>query len=210
MPRRTAAERHQDTAPATSGPELIDQLVAYHHPARQRILEVLSMDGPASVGMIAQRSGLAPGSVSHHLKPLHRGGFVEPAPELAQDTRASWWRLTPTSLSYDALDHPPGSRAREVVTLAERANDDRHAKAVRSWRVARQDLPADWRRAGGSTDTTVSATPEQVVDLLERLNAVFRDWSRDCQADHAARPDVERRHVLAFAHVLPVVGDARR
>lgn len=210
MPRRTATERHRDTAPVATGPELIDQLVAYHHPTRQRILEALSVHGPASVGMLAQRCGLAPGSVSHHLKPLHRGGLVEPAPELAADTRASWWRLSPTSISYDALDHPPGSRAREVVTLAERANDDRHAKAVRDWRTARADLPPSWRRAGGSTDAAVAATPEQVADLLARLDEVMRDWSLECQSDHTSHPDVERRPVLAFAHVLPVLGDGRR
>ena len=134
MSRRTAADRHRDSAPARSGPELIDQLVAYHHPTRQRILEALSLRGPASVGTIAEQCGLAPGSVSHHLKPLHRAGFVEPAPELAADTRASWWRLARTSVSYDATDYPDGSRAREVVALAEKANDERHVRAIQAWR----------------------------------------------------------------------------
>ena len=203
MSRRTAADRHRDSAPARSGPELIDQLVAYHHPTRQRILEALSLRGPASVGTIAEQCGLAPGSVSHHLKPLHRAGFVEPAPELAADTRASWWRLARTSVSYDATDYPDGSRAREVVALAEKANDERHVRAIQAWRSRRTDLPLAWQRAGGSTDTAVAATADQVAELVDRLTEVMRDWALACHADRETRPDVERRHVVAFAHVLP-------
>jgi predicted ArsR family transcriptional regulator len=210
MPRRTAADRHRDSTPAPAGPELIDQLVAYHHPTRQRILETLSLHGPASVGMIAERCGLAPGSVSHHLKPLHRAGFVEPAPELAADTRASWWRLARTSVSYDALDYPEGSRARELVGLAERANDERHARAMHAWRTGRGGLPARWRGAGGSSDTAVAATADQVEDLLERVTELFRAWARECHEDRDAHPEADRRHVLAFAHVVPGVESSGR
>src|ERR1700754_4829053 len=88
MPRRPASDRHTASAPATdgwppTGDALAEALIALHHPARRRLYEVLSLEGPASVGQLAQRTGLAPGSVSHHLKPLHRAGFVVPAPELA-------------------------------------------------------------------------------------------------------------------------------
>jgi predicted ArsR family transcriptional regulator len=210
MPRRTADQRHADTAPSAEGPEVIEQLIAYHHPTRQRILETISVHGPASVGMIADRLGIAPGSVSHHLKPLHRGGFVEPAPELAPDTRASWWRLGRTSVSYDALDYPAGSRAREVVSLAERANDDRHVTAMRRWRTRRHELPEPWRRAGGSSDTAVAATAEQVVELQARLDDVLRAWAHEVHEDQTTHPDADRRHVLAFAHVVPSVQDGTR
>jgi DNA-binding transcriptional ArsR family regulator len=205
MSRRTAADRHRDTAPPAGGPALVDQLVAFHHPTRQRILECLALQGPATVGRLAGRLGLAPGSISHHLKALHRAGLVEPAPELGRDTRESWWRETRVTLSYDAADFPPGSRVRAVVTAAERANDDRHVGAIREWRAHRDSFPAAWQRAGGSQDTTVAATPAQVADLHERIGAVMRDWSRECREDAAARPEEPRRVVLALAHVHPVV-----
>lgn len=204
MTRRTAADRHRDTAPPTAGPALVDQLVAFHHPTRQRILECLALQGPATVGRLAERLGLAPGSVSHHLKPLHRAGLVEPAPELGRDTRESWWREASVTLSYDAADFPPGSRVREVVTAAERANDDRHVRAIRDWRAHRDSLPADWQRAGGSQDATVAATAAQAADLHERIGAVIRDWARECREDADRRPDEPRRIVLALAHVHAV------
>ncbi len=210
MTRRTADRRHADSAPSPQGPELIEQLIAFYHPTRQRILESLSVDGPASVGLLAERLGIAPGSVSHHLKPLHRGGFVEPAPELAQDTRASWWRTARSSVSFDALDYPEGSRAREVVNLAERANDDRHANAMRTWRTRRHELPERWQRAAGSSDTATAATAEQVADLHTRINALLRTWGEEVHADKEAHPDAERRHVIAFAHVVPTFDGGSR
>ena len=109
MTRRTAQDRHADSAPADSawppeGTALIDALVAIHHPTRRRLYEVLRAQGPCSVGRLVELTGLAPGSVSHHLKPLHRSGFVEPAPELARDTRESWWRGHQRSLSWSSED----------------------------------------------------------------------------------------------------------
>ncbi len=61
--------------------------MAFHHPTRRWLAELLEIEGPASVGQLAARTGLAVGSVSHHLKALHRTGFIEPAPDLARDTQ---------------------------------------------------------------------------------------------------------------------------
>ncbi len=210
MPRRPASERHRDTVPPAQGADLVEQLVAFHHPTRQRILECLSLHGPATVGRLAERLALAPGSVSHHLKPLHRAGFVETAPELGRDTRESWWREARVSMSYDAVDFPPGSRAHDVVATAERANDDRHVAAIRGWRSQRSSLPTQWQRAGGSQDTTVAATPAQVADLHERIGTVMGEWARECRTDADQRPDASRRLVLAFARVHPVAGTEPR
>src|ERR1700712_3991484 len=96
MPRRTAAQRHLDSAPVPGEPPaqtLAALLVAYHHPIRRWLCELLGLEGPANVGQLAARTGLAVGSVSHHLRALYRQGLIEPAPELARDTRESWWRL---------------------------------------------------------------------------------------------------------------------
>ena len=101
--RRTADQRHLDSAPR-SHDDLLDVLMAFHHPTRRWLAELLEIEGPASVGRLAARTGLAVGSVSHHLKALHRHGFIEPAPDLARDTRESWWRVRrPLSLERRGL-----------------------------------------------------------------------------------------------------------
>jgi hypothetical protein len=113
-------------------------------------------------------------------------------------------------VSFDALDYPEGSRAREVVTLAEKANDDRHMNAMRTWRTRRHELPEPWQRAAGSSDTATAATAEQVADLHARLNDLLRTWGQEVHADREVHPDAERRHVLAFAHVVPTFESDRR
>ena len=85
MTRRTADQRHLDSAPRRtpgeeSGDDLLDVLMAFHHPTRRWLAELLEIEGPASVGQLAARTGLAVGSVSHHLKALHRTVSSSPRP----------------------------------------------------------------------------------------------------------------------------------
>lgn len=208
MPRRTADQRHVDSEPAQrawppEGDDLVDALIALHHPTRRRLYELLELQGPAPVGTLAARAGLAPGSVSHHLKLLHRTGFVTPAPELARDTRESWWRAIRRSLSWDAADWPAGSAARNVAELAERANLSHAVRAIAAWRSTRDQLPEPWRTSGSTTDALVNATAEQLADLTERVASLLSSWSRDCLTDATKQPDAERRPVRVVAHVFP-------
>ena len=136
MPRRTALERHTASTPtdtdglgSETGHALLDVLTAFHHPTRRWLCELLAVEGPATVGQLARRTGLAVGSVSHHLGTLHRYGFVEPAPELARDTRESWWRSRPRQLSWDAADYGEGTVARRIASTAEAENFRHHVRA---------------------------------------------------------------------------------
>ncbi len=210
MTRRTAAERHLESAPAAPAPgsdpradALADLLVAYHHPVRRWLSELLAVEGPAKVGQLAARTGLAVGSVSHHLKVLHRQGLVEPAPELARDTRESWWRVRSQPLSWSVEDFEEGSLGRRVAQAAEGENVRHQLRALRAWmNQAASDDPA-WRQAAESVDTLVFATVEQLDELGDRLTALVVDWSRACAADAEARPDVVRRPVRAIARAFP-------
>jgi hypothetical protein len=42
-------QRHLDSAPR-SGEDLLDVLMAFHHPTRRWLAELLEIEGPASVG----------------------------------------------------------------------------------------------------------------------------------------------------------------
>ena len=85
MTRRTAELRHRDSRPAhtpgaESGTELLDALIAFHHPTRRWLCEVLSSEGPANVGTLAARTGLAVGSSPRPTSPgtLARAGGGSP------------------------------------------------------------------------------------------------------------------------------------
>ena len=186
MTRRTAEERHRIEQDVST--ELMDVLVALHHPTRRWLAELLWVEGPATVGRLAARTGLAVGSVSHHLKPLHQQGFIEPAPELARDTRESWWRTTPRNLSWSVEDFEPDSLGRRVADQAEVENFRYQARAIHAWLEEMDDAPAEWRRAAGATDSLVRATAEQTADLHRRLDAALRPGPRRSRPTSARGP----------------------
>src|SRR4051812_22913847 len=208
MTRRTAAERHRDSAPQhspgpDSGDDLLDVLMAFHHPTRRWLAELLEIEGPASVGQLAARTGLAVGSVSHHLKPLHRHGFIEPAPDLAHDTRESWWRSVRRPLTWSADDFTSGTAARRIADAAEAENFRHQVRAVGQWLTRTQEVDAVWRRAASSTDSVVPSTRAQLEDLGERMRDVITTWSAECLEDQAARPETERLPVRVVARAFP-------
>jgi hypothetical protein len=208
MTRRTAAERHLDSAPRpvperNPSEELAELLVAFHHPIRRWLTELLGVDGPANVGQLAAATGLAVGSVSHHLKVLHQQDLIEPAPELARDTRESWWRLKPRSMTWSVEDFDEGTLGRRVAQTAEVENLRFQVRAMQDWLRRAPGETAGWRTAANSTDTYVPATESQVRDFAERLSKLVHDWSAECMADAAENPDAERRPVRAIARVFP-------
>ncbi len=206
MPRRTAADRHLRSAPAPQGDpgsELADLLVAYHHPIRRWLTELLTLGGPANVGQLAARTGLAVGSVSHHLKVLHQQDLVEPAPELARDARESWWRMQHRPISWSVDDFEEGTLGRRVAEAAEAENFRHQVRAVGGWLNRQAGDDPQWRRAAESVDSVAYATVEQLADLGDRLTQLVVDWHLDCVADQRAHPDAVRRPVRAIARVFP-------
>lgn len=208
MTRRTAALRHAGSAPSgppgqESGDELLDVLMAFHHPTRRCLAEILEMEGPATVGRLAGRTGLAVGSVSHHLKALHRHGFVEPAPELAHDTRESWWRSVRRPLTWSADDFATGTSGRRIADAAEAENFRHQIRAVGQWLAHASQVDAGWRRAASSTDSVVPATAPQLEGLGERLRDVLAAWAEECLIDAEARPAEPRLPIRVVLRAFP-------
>lgn len=201
MPRKPADVRHETDAEASH--DLIDALMAFHHPTRRWLCDILGVEGPASVGQLAERTGLAVGSVSHHLKSLHEQGFIEPAPELARDTRESWWRIQSRSMTWSVDDFDAGTMSRRIADQAEAENFRFQVRAEQHWLASSADAPKEWRRAAGSLDTLTSATAEQLEDLQRRLAAVVDSWSDEVTADKKANPDAVRRAVRAVVRCFP-------
>jgi len=202
MPRKTFSERHRETEPPPSGTVKIDAIIALHHPVRRRLFESLSGRGPAPVGVLARRCRLAVGSASHHLGVLHRSGWVEPAPELAGDTRESWWRARHRELSWDSDDFRPGSAGRAVLELAFREQAGHDLRSVLAWLDSHEELPPQWAHSTSSS-AFVLATSPQLVDLGERLSALVDDWTKACIRDRDEHPEAERRTVRVIARAFP-------
>ena len=179
--------------------------MAFHHPIRRWLTELLGVEGPANVGQLAARTGLAVGSVSHHLKVLHQQDLIEPAPELARDTRESWWRLKPRSMTLERR----GLRARAPSgggwpQTAEAENFRFQVRAMQDWLRRAADETPGWRTAANSVDTYVPATEEQVRDFGRRLSELV---TRLVGGVHGGRRRAPRRPsagpVRAIARVFP-------
>jgi DNA-binding transcriptional ArsR family regulator len=208
MTRRTAAERHLGSAPRPTpdqGPsdELATLLMAFHHPIRRWLTELLAVDGPANVGQLAARTELAVGSVSHHLKALHQQDLIEPAPELAHDTRESWWRLKPRRMSWSVDDFVEGTLGRRVAETAEAENFRFQVRATQEWLRSSGGESRGWRTAANSVDTYLPASESQVRDFARRLSDLVTEWSAECMTDAAEHPDADRRPVRVIARVFP-------
>lgn len=196
-------DQPEATAPTRSDVRQVSDsrvLAALTHPVRRRLLDVLKVDGAATVGLLAERTGQAVGNVSHHLKVLAGAALIEEAPELARDRRERWWRPTSGSLRWTRSDFEGDPVAETVADAAGSLQLERQAGLVRAWLAARQEYDPPWRDGCAiATETWLRLTPEEARELAAELVEVLEKW--------AARPVPEdgrqRESVFAFAHSVP-------
>jgi DNA-binding transcriptional ArsR family regulator len=178
------AEEPTTDAPASKG-EHRDRVVHVHdpgpmralaHPLRLRILGLLRVDGPQSVGVLAQATGAASGSVSYHLATLAKHGFVVPAPEFERDGRERWWKAAhemTTSQSADFLDDPDRREADEAMR---RTVLDLYHRELLQALDAELGLEPEWVAASDSSDGGAQLTLEEFRQLNDELEAVREKW----------------------------------
>lgn len=146
------------------------------HPMRLRILGMLRVDGPATVGMLAERTGEAAGSVSYHVSTLAKHGFVEPAPELARDRRERWWRAAHQVTSWrneEFLGDPERHAASDALRRA--VLEAYHRELVHALE-AEATLEPEWVAASESSDGAAHLTLEEFQELSAELAALGERW----------------------------------
>ncbi|MFH9350107.1 ArsR/SmtB family transcription factor [Kitasatospora sp. NPDC017646] len=175
-------------------------LAALTHPLRRRLIDLLKVDGPATVGKLAERTEQAVGNVSHHLKVLAESGLIEEAPELARDRRERWWRLADRELSWTRADFDGDPVTEAVADAAGSILLERQVELVREWSVRRGGYGPDWRDGCSvATQAWLRLTPEEARELAADLHEVIQKWA------HRPVPEdgMDRVTVLAFAHSVP-------
>lgn len=173
-------------------------LAAVAHPVRRRLLDVLRAEQAASVGMLAERLGVAVGSVSHHAKVLASHGLIVEAPELARDGRERWWRLGDARISWSNrafADDPAGSL---VAQAADELTLRLQLERLTAWRAASAEADAAWQDAAMSTDMWLHLTPTELAQVSAELTELLSRWrTRELPDDQAREP------VFVFAHAFP-------
>jgi DNA-binding transcriptional ArsR family regulator len=149
---------------------------ALAHPLRLKILGMLRVEGPQSVGKLADATGAASGSVSYHTQTLAKHGFIEPAPELERDGRERWWRAAHEMTSWrteEFLDDPERREASDAMRRA--VLDTYHHELVEAL-DAEHALEPEWIAASDSSDGGAHLTLEEFRELTADLAAVREKW----------------------------------
>ncbi len=174
-------------------------LAAMAHPLRRRLLTLLKLDGPATVSVLAQRTGQAVGNISHHIRVLAAAGLVEEVPELARDRREHWWRRTATTLRWSSADFADDTVADAVARAAESLNLEYQLSVVRQWAEAADAEHARWPAGPFATDSWMRLTDAELAELSDEMTALIMRWAdRDLPDDGQ-----ERGTVFVFARGIP-------
>jgi DNA-binding transcriptional ArsR family regulator len=174
-------------------------LAAVSHPLRRRLMDVLKVDGPSTVSMLAERTGQAVANVSHHLKVLGGCDLVQEAPELARDRRERWWRLVSPGLRWSNADFGDDPAAVAVANAAVSLNLDRQVSLVRAWHAAAESEHEVWGEGPFSTDRWLHLTPSELAELCAEITGLLARWATREVPDDGQR----REPVFLFAHGVP-------
>ena len=149
---------------------------ALAHPMRLRILGLLRVEGPQSVGALAQATGAASGSVSYHLSTLAKHGFVVPAPELERDGRERWWRAAHEMTSFRSEEFLDDPERREASEALRRTVLDAYHQELIAALDAEFGLEPEWVAASDSSDGGAQLTLDEFRELTAELDAVREKW----------------------------------
>lgn len=174
-------------------------LAAMAHPLRRRLMDVLTVDGPATVSTLAERTGQAVGNVSHHMKVLAAAELVAEAPELASDRRERWWRKTQGSVRWSRTDYADDPAATIVTEAAESLNLEHQIAMLRAWDANREEYGRTWQDSAFSSDAWLRLSPAELAEFAEEMIAVMQRWARRTIPDDGQ----EREPVFVFAHGVP-------
>ena len=174
-------------------------LAAFSHPLRRRLMDVFTVDGPATASMLAEATGQAVGNVSHHLKVLASAELIEEAPELARDRRERWWRPMSTRVRWSTEDFREDPSADAVAQAALSLNLQHQFDLVRRWYASSDEEHAAWPTGPFSTGSWLKLTDGELARLCEDLVALLARYTELGEADDG----VERSSVFVFANGAP-------
>ena len=147
-------------------------LEALAHPVRLDLLNHLMAVGPATASACARAVGDTPSNSSYHLRVLARHGLV--AADESTDARERPWRATITGFRTD--DGAPGSRQARGSAALRAASLQRDQQLSRAYLAQRDRAPAEWRAADAHLTYTLRATPAELTELVEKLDALIRPF----------------------------------
>jgi DNA-binding transcriptional ArsR family regulator len=190
QPTSTMAERRLDAR----------SLRALAHPLRMQLLEMLSIDGPATATGLSERLGEKTGTVSWHLRHLADHGFIEE--EAGRGTkRERWWRAVAERQVLRGTEIYDDPTAQGALSVLMRETVQRYF--TRSMDALVQDWDDEWLGAAAFSDwITMRMTPAQLGALNAELLAVVERHAPPADAE----PGPDARPVVVQLQSFPRLG----
>ncbi|TQJ56162.1 ArsR/SmtB family transcription factor [Streptomyces sp. SLBN-115] len=195
MPQESGAHKLPEAEPTSAAPLELGDLAALRalaQPRRQRMLEHLTLHGPATSATLTRALGLNTGSTSYHLRELARYGFVEETdaekpwhrgehPAAARRAEPSthrerWWRAVPGDRRF-----PPRSRqSPEMRLVMDELNHHAYAADPDLFERLQRDAEDDdpWGDAFPCSRGTIRLTLPELRDFFEEYIALLNRYKR--------------------------------
>ncbi|MGH3505048.1 MAG: helix-turn-helix domain-containing protein [Nocardioidaceae bacterium] len=174
----------------------VQALRALAHPVRVQILNMLTLEGPATSAGLAHRLGVHSGSTSWHLSKLAEHAFIEEIPDRGT-RRERWWQAAAPGWSVDAAGYlsDPETSAEAMTVLA--------ASISEQFRRAQQFLAEDWDEAWREAWILESSPPLRLdPDGLSAMGEELREVMARYAAGPCSTPAAET--VLVHVQGFPV------
>ncbi|WP_128374953.1 winged helix-turn-helix domain-containing protein [Streptomyces cavernae] len=169
-------------------------LKALAHPRRQRVLQHLTVHGPATSATLGRALGLNTGATSYHLRELARYGFVEETDRTGHG-RERWWRAVPGDRRF-----PPRSRqSPEMRLVMDELNHHAYAADLELFEELQRGAGDDdpWADAFPYSRGTVRLTLPELREFFEEYIALLNRYQRpETETPSGARTVLTR--FLAF------------
>jgi DNA-binding transcriptional ArsR family regulator len=172
------------------------------HPLRSRVLSRLRTAGPATATDLAAALSTNTGATSYHLRKLESVGLVTDTGE--GEGKRRLWRAATDFHSWTNSAFRDDEDASTALDWLQRDYVRQFAERAERWLDAAPDWPAEWVDVLGLNDTFVTATPEQMAELLRRMNALLAEF-RD-----VGEGDVRARRIAIYNYARPIDTEAPR
>jgi DNA-binding transcriptional ArsR family regulator len=171
-----------------------DALQALAHPVRLDVLNYLMSQGPATASVCARAVGDSPSNCSYHLRVLARHKLVEAGQ--SDDGRERPWRAAVTGFSV--ADADPGTAAARGGAALRAASLQLDQRLSREYLARRDRVAARWRTADAYRTYTLRATPQELRELVDKLDKLIRPLIAATRTDAPKQASMVHMSLQAF------------
>lgn len=165
------------------------------HPLRSRLLSRLRTAGPATATDLAAALTTNTGATSYHLRKLESVGLVTDTGD--GEGKRRLWRAATDYHSWTNSAFRDDEDAATALDWLRRDYVRQFAERAERWLDAGPAWPAEWVDVLEMSDTFVTVTPEQMRDLVNRMDALIGEFRSVGEGDARAQ------RVLITTHARP-------